>query len=166
MPAHSSVPQATLVTGARSGQPPDCIGCREPIEVKDDYWTCWSGLAIERHVLAAAHGSRRDPSKDDDDDSCALALRQYWQSLLEAHGAALFRLDHDAGGPRFCAGSIPLHAGSPLEILDAKGGWLAGRFEYLTSRWTAHLWVPIGGWGEPQAALVLVDDTVVRIPDR
>jgi hypothetical protein len=80
----------------------------------------------------------------------------------------LLHLGEDGGGPRFYAGPVALHAGTPLQILDANGGWLAGRFEYITatSRWTAHLWIPIGGWGHPEAPLVLVDDTVVRLPDR
>jgi len=167
MQTDNPVPQASLVTGTRYGQPPDCVGCGGSIDPGQDYWICWTGAADHRHVQAAAHSySWVGPGDDDYDDTCWAALRQHWLTTLEQVGATLLRLGQDAGGPRFFAGTVAVHAGTALEVLDADGGWLAGRFEYVTatSRWTAHLWVPIGGWGDPEAALVLVDDTIVRLP--
>jgi hypothetical protein len=128
---------------------------------------CWAGPGTQPQVVATAHRATWiGPGDDDYDAACEAVLRCHWESLLTAAGATSLRSRQDPGGWRFYAGAIPLHAGASLEVLGPDGRWIAGRFEYLatTSPWTPHLWIPLGGWNDPAALLVLASDAVVRIP--
>jgi len=162
------IPQALVVVGKPHGTPPPCIGCRESIDTADEYWVLLDGPPGGRPAaLAAAHTHRWDDALGDYDSRCTDALWRDWEQVVAGAGARVLRLGEDGGGPRFFAGAVPIHAGTPIEVLGADG-WLTGRFEYETRThpWQPLVYLCLGGWDFPSARLVLPADAVVRLPDR
>ncbi len=79
----------------------------------------------------------------------------------------MLRLGSDAGGKRFFAGDIGLHAGTAIELLTPEGTWQPARFEYDVVTWSPLAYVALGGWDAPQVALTIPAYAVVRLaPER
>lgn len=160
----NAVAQVVLLTGRRHGTPPPCIGCGETIDTAEEYYLCRAGWPSRPEVLAAAHtGHWCGGDEDDYDDTCPAALRRFWEQVLADVGAALLRLGTDAGGRRFFAGDIALHAGTAIEVLTPAGTWQPARFEYDTATWSPRAHVALGGWDAPEVAFTLPPDAVVRL---
>jgi hypothetical protein len=135
----------------------------------DSYVAAWQGPRDRPEVLAVAHAARWvGPSDDDYDEACENLLLARWSDSVTAGGAGLLCLRLDSSGHRFFVGDVGLHAGAPIEVLDADGRWLSGRFEYLTladGGWRPRFHLLLGGREFPQAAMDIPIGTVVRVPD-
>jgi hypothetical protein len=156
------VPQVTLVTGNLFGTPPPCIGCHQAIDTDGDYWALVDGPPCRgRQVLAAAHAVDEVTGHD---DLCAEALRVDWELVIADYAAGVLELGSDAGGPRFFARGLALHAATAVEVLAEDGSWLPGRFEYDTRHhpWRPLMSYPLGGWQHPMAQLELPIGAVIR----
>ena len=137
-----------------------CVACGEVIDRDEERYVFAHG-----GVSMAAHLVRIGDDDEEVDDRCLQTLRSIWEAALAEAEAVVLKLGHDAGGTRFFAGVVPLHAGTPLDVLGADGHWLIGRFEYTTGRRPrALLYVGLGGFDTRPAALELSVDTVVRVP--
>lgn len=163
----TAVPQVALTTGRRHRPLPPCAGCGEAIDPEAEHYVCWAGCGSRPEVLAAAHPGRWGDDDDSYDDACPAALRRLWEGLLAEAGAAVLRLGTDAGGNRFFAGDVGLHAGTAIEVLTPQGTWQPARFEYDVATWSPLAYVALGGWDAPQAAFTIPAGAVVRLaPER
>jgi hypothetical protein len=135
--------RVVTVRGRPYGTPARCVGCAETIDHRDDYLALVDYATGAKLVGAAHHARRAGPEDDDYDRACPDALRRRWLEAVAGAGAVVLSLGADGGGPRFYAGDVALHAGTPLDVLSADGTWLAGRFEYVTGagRWQPVLYV-------------------------
>ena len=115
-------------------------------------------------VMAAAHQSRFVDDSDDVDDACLRALRRLWEQRCAQAG--WHSLETGTEGPRLFCGSEALHAGTPLEVLLADGRILCGTYEYTLSGDGLRplLYIALGGFGAPRAALALDLDVLTRVP--
>ncbi len=162
--ADNAVAQVVLLTGRRHGTPPPCIGCGETIDTAEECYLCRAGWPARPEVLAAAHPGHWNGDRDDDyDDTCPAALRRFWEQVLADVGAALLRLSTDAGGRRFFAGDVALHAGTAIEVLTPAGAWQPAPFEYDTATWSPRAHAALGGWDAPEVIFTIPPDAVVRV---
>lgn len=162
----TGVARVITINGRPYGTPAPCVGCGEAIDHHDEYLAVVDTTARRRLIGAAHHARWAGPGDDDYDHTCPDALRRLWLDTVARSGAAVLSLGADGGGPRFYAGDIALHAGTPLDVLSGDGNWLAGRFEYVTGprRCQPVLYVELAGFDTAPLALALAEDVIVRVP--
>ena len=164
--AEGEVPQLDCLAGWECRQYRVCVACGRMIDFDRD--GDYLAARVGPRVLAVAHPRRWvGPGDDDWDEACENVLRTRWYDWVVAAGAGMLCLRRDRGGQRFFLGDQGLQAGTPIDVLDGEGGWLCGRFEYLTDsgRWRPRFHLVLGGADRPEAAMDLPVGAVVRLPD-
>jgi hypothetical protein len=157
-------PQVTTLAGRPFGTPPVCGHCGLAVD-PDEYLALWTGTTTRADLIAVAH-----PDRWEDDDSittdCSDTLRRRWQDLLAVHDAGPLHPVHEDGGIRWYLQDEAVHCGQQLEILTGGGHWQKGRFEtaFTPDGPVPCLYLAIGGWDTPQAAITIPATAIFRFP--